>query len=246
MSVLHIKEKKMGNYRTEKFDKALKEFHHYQKHPQMIPFVGKYWGEHKKLLVVGESHYLPPESKIDAKNNWYNIDADSLSFDEKLWTSTALLLDQHAGTNQHYESKGHMHWKNIELAILESGFHPADTTNMFSYIAFMDFFQRPSQITGESIDNMEKDNEIANETLQFVQKVIQFDYLFFTSSKAWEEFDEDILEKSPIDMGYSSHPACHWWNIKTQTYYGSSASNKMTGKESFIHFLQKNKILETV
>jgi hypothetical protein len=43
---------------NERYYKKLLAIPHYQKHPQMRPFVGKKFGNKKKLLIIAESHFL--------------------------------------------------------------------------------------------------------------------------------------------------------------------------------------------
>ena len=45
---------------------------------------------HKRLLVIGESHYLPPDSTIHRDpGRWYRSRQEELSGEEVRWASTA-------------------------------------------------------------------------------------------------------------------------------------------------------------
>ena len=89
---------------TEKFDEDFLEIGtydedptdigFYRNFPQMMPWVGCEFGnkEQKKILFIGESHYLPEDTQEDllTPNGWYNqgefsLDEDS---DEFGWTNT--------------------------------------------------------------------------------------------------------------------------------------------------------------
>lgn len=226
--------------RTIEYDEDLKSnIKHYANHKQMLPFIGKYWGKFKKLLIIGESHYLPPETKKKTIKNWYKLTSDQLTEDEYWWTATAELLDI-AGENQIYKSKGHLIWKNIELAIIQSGFNPSDKTNLFQYVSYMNLFQRPAQNTGDSIIYNDDDVVFANNVLKEVCSIIKPEYLFFVSSKAYS-VSENIDE---VVIGHSCHPSCKWWNMKSKSYTFATQTKPLTGKESFIRFLKHYKIFE--
>jgi len=225
--------------RTLEFDELFKKnINHYSKHKQMIPFVGKYWGQYKKLLIIGESHYLPKESDKGMIKNWYKLTSEQLSEDEYWWTATAELLDI-AGKNQVYKSKGHLIWKNIELAMIESGFNLKEKSNMFQYVSYMNFFQKPAQNTGDSIIYNDEDVIFANTILKDVCSIIKPEYIFFVSSKAYSV--SESIDNTTI--GHSCHPSCRWWNMKSKSYSFATTKKPLTGKESFIKFLQKYNIL---
>ena len=62
----------------------------YQKHPYMKPFIGERFDSelHKKLLIVGESHYLPATSTVHLNiDDWYAGNCD-VSDEEKEWCNT--------------------------------------------------------------------------------------------------------------------------------------------------------------
>jgi hypothetical protein len=221
--------------RTDDYKSKLENVAHFMKHPQMMPFIGKYWGNYSKLLIVAESHYLDRNKQnSELIKNWYEITSDALDHNQKEWTFTSKLFNE--VKDRHYPKKGHTIFRNIEQAILDSGFKPNDTCNMFRYVSYMNFFQRPAEKTGGSINVSEEDVKIANDTLQDVVKIIQPDYIFFLSKKAWDSFEKSSFEKEK--RGHSCHPTSAHWNIES-TKYGNR-----TGKGAFIHFIQKNKIFE--
>ncbi len=230
--------------KTNSYDDEFFKFSHYSSHPQMIPFVGQFWNiMPKKLLVLGESHYLPKDSDKNIIENWYSINDSNLSALEKCYTNTAEMINE-AGHFQKYKYKGHGIWKNIELAILESGFRPSDTSNMFKYISFMNFFQRPAMINGESIIPNEQDLIMANKTLDYVISILKPDFIFFTTSKSWYRFNKDLFDINFV--GHSSHPTSKWWNRKCKSYTNLYLRDNLTGKESFVDFIKYNGIFDSV
>ena len=64
---------------------------HLRRFPCMHPWIGSRYRDdrHKRLLVVGESHYLPPESTIHHDpDRWYRSSQAELSEEEVRWAST--------------------------------------------------------------------------------------------------------------------------------------------------------------
>jgi len=229
--------------------KKIQEIAHYKKHPQMIPFIGEYWGKTGKLLVVGESHYLndndEKSSKIENKKiwkNWYNITSKELTPDQLRWTSTAPMIDEAIRDDYYYPGWGV--WRYTKDAILETGFNPdkSNTSKILCFIAYMNFFQRPALKSGESIVFNNEDINIANETLNNVVDIVKAEYLFFVSSTAWKNFDKGLLKDKII--GHSCHPTCRWWNMESKTYTKPKTKEKITGKESFKYFIKTNKIFD--
>jgi hypothetical protein len=231
------------NNRTNKFDQELKSIKHFQNHPQMIPFIGNQWGKkHKKILIVAESHYIENRN-IDVYreivNNWYDTHYSKLSENDKIWTSTADIID-----NSKYleggESNGHRIYLHLDKALIESGLDRINNEKMFQYVSFMNFFQRPADSESESIIVNQKDQQIANETLKEVINVIKPEFVFFVSSNAWEFYDKSIFDKTKT--GHSCHPISKWWNRKASCYTDVNNLGKLTGKESFVNFIKKNQV----
>jgi hypothetical protein len=224
---------------TNEYNKYFASYDHYKKHPQMMPFIGKYWNNSKKILVIGESHYLDPDFDVEIIKDWYNFYVNELDGDDYEyaygWTNTANIVDT---TN--YKSKGHGLYRNIDIAIRETGFTP--TENIFCYISFYNFFQRPAEKTGDSIIITNDDIRIANETLSFIIDIISPNYLFFVSSKSWQHYNNNIFNNENI--GHSAHPSCQWWNMPSSKYTKYFSKKTVTGKESFMDFIKYHKIFE--
>jgi hypothetical protein len=102
----------------------------------------------------------------------------------------------------------------------------------------MNFFQRPAEKSHQSIRVNEHDKDIANGTLKYVCEILEPDFLFFISRKAWRSYNNDIFHGT---IGNSAHPTCAWWNRTNQADHGK------TGKKSFQDFICDNKIFtETI
>ena len=200
------------------FDEKLKEWWFYEKHPQLLPFIGKNYGNGKfnKLLIIGESHYIESRKKEEWDNiikNWYEISNSDLSHNDIGWTTTR-------GTITESEARFN---GNIRSVLRELG-------EDLSSISFMNFFQRPAYYK-QSIEHSKKDIEIANETLRLVCDIILPDCLLFVSKKSYWKFDRnsDVFQNKKIEA--VSHPACAWW-------YKNGGKH---GKQKFIDFI-KNEV----
>jgi hypothetical protein len=110
----------------------------------MKPFIGKYWGNpYKKLLIIGESHYLPPNGE-EVSKRWYDSCIEWEDPEDIAYTNTAAIVDK-----TDYKSPGNSVYRNIDYAIQETGFKPSG--NIFCYLAYMNSFQRLAEETGKSI-----------------------------------------------------------------------------------------------
>jgi hypothetical protein len=232
------------NY-SDKFGKKFMDFEHFKKFPQLKPWVGKEY-EKYGVLFIGESHYLPRDSKIHLKTDiWYNSSVNDLSNKEKAYTDTANIIS--SGNNRKWNSKGHSIFRNIEEAIIERGFIPENNNNLFRYAAFYNFFQRPAY-AGSSLDPDNVDKKIALETFNYIMNIIKPKYIMVLSKKPWVILrnnkaiiwdnnkrkylsdNESISERFP-------HPGCAWWNKESKKYQLNRDGVKRTGKKKFIEFL---------
>ena len=91
---------------------------HYEKYPMMKPWVGSNYlsDKHKKLLVLGESHYLPKESiKSHDVDAWYSGSEDSLDAEEKRWIRTRQIIKKIVDNN--YCNSAHGIFRNTAKAV---------------------------------------------------------------------------------------------------------------------------------
>lgn len=226
--------------RSKQYDVQLQKIEHYQKHPQMIPFIGCNYGKKKKLLIVGESHFCHEGTDKNIVENWYNINSSNLNQDLVDFTSTSVILNYNINEDRFYGS--HKIYYQIYSAIKETGFVLENLPDKYSltYISYMNFFQRPALQTGDSIKTNKKDIEIAISVFNDVRKIIQPDYIFFVSKLAYN----NCFVNDKNDFGHSCHPCCSWWNRKCSKYTKPKEQNSITGKESFKYFIKANKIFD--
>jgi len=199
----------------------------------MIPFIGNHYTSTKaKILVIGESHYLPHNSTIhlDA-DEWYNsVSAQMLSDVERAWSNTSQIVRSHIdGTER---SRAHRLYYNIEAALRETLGHEADTENYLECVSFYNYFQRPAEY-GVSIKHQDIDDVFAFNHLNSLHREIQFDSAIFTSKLAhnsWRRANK--LKPAQYQTFRTTHPSCSWWNrVHNNTFQGENV--KCTGKEAF-------------
>lgn len=217
-----------AQYTTE-FDSELECIEHYQKHPQMMPFVGTDYGKHgPRVLVIGESHYLQPKSTIHLNPDvWYAssvADLDNAALDDtrrEYWaTHTRACLTKKGPT---WKKKSFTIFRNLEAALIEAGYPIAD--NALRYVAFMNGFQRPA-VSRLSIKDTPLDREHSVKTVQSVIAVLAPEHVIFVSRKAYKA----LGKKLSIDSHATPHPASPWWN---------RASKRGTGKAQFVALMQQ-------
>lgn len=228
---------------TTDFDDKLIEINIYKKHSQLLPLIGNnYLNQKKKVIFIGESHYLPHASQIhENSETWYNSNVSQLNLCEKEWTNTR--HNAGSGVNQKYQSKAFRIYQNIEKSIINIGFTPQLMDNMFRYCCFYNYFQRPAK-TGMSLNNDMNDDEVAINTFNSLVEILKFDFAFFVSRKAYHSFRAN--EKCGLYFNLHNtfslpHPGSIWWNRKSRRYLNQNYE-PMTGKENFQMLLRENGI----
>lgn len=240
------------NYCNE-FEESFKEHSHYSKHQQMIPWVG-YNYKKIKVLIIGESHYLPEKSSIHLDSEkWYASSYSDLSIDEKSWTNTAGIISYRIESAK--TPKGHTIYLNLEQAIHELGFYPQ--SNVFEYLSFYNFFQRPA-IYKQSLDFDNTDVQISIEVFKHVLQILEPKVICFVSKKPWEvckksevviwngEINRYVTFDNITPVDYFPHPASQWWNRQSDQYQLFNDGIKRTGKQKFIDFLKKQNIFSNI
>ena len=191
------------------FDTSLKAISHYQAYPAMLPFVGKEYvsEQHKKVLVIAESHYLPEESTAhhDAEA-WYAGSQENLNDKEIAYINTREVIIWQ-------EEKKQLPGK-INQEIEGAGFGESKPGKQ--HIAFMNAFQRPSieRQTMKGHDT-EKDISVSSGIICHVVDILKPDMVIFASKYAWEKFHTAIGERAKTEWVY--HPTGgqgQWWPKK--------------------------------
>lgn len=237
----------MEEYRDISFNSKLLEIEHFKHYPQMIPFVGKNYKE-TKLLVIAESHYLPPKTEyFDPKklsDAWYGYGTNPIP---ETWNDhnngLVNLKDQVDSFNsENYENKPYPKencycwvdytWTAKIIAAVEWNykgghriyFSLKDVLKKERLVncAFMNFFQRPVPASKEGVSMknfiIKEDIEVAGDTLQRVCEILKPDKIFFASSCAWDNFNIYINKKG-LRSGCSDNS---WQVIKMKDCFNSA------------------------
>ena len=239
---------------TTQFDRELvSSVPLYRHYPQLLPLIGPEFGHFgKRLLLIGESHYLPHLDESGREitihhhdESWYQANENLLDTTQKKWLNTR--ENAGSGENQKYTSRAYSIYRNIEYAIKESGFKPSDTSNMFNYVAYANYFLRPAR-TGVSLQVTGKDSKVSYDTFRSLAQILEVDYLYFVSKLAWRSFmymneDRDRLDQAQVRV--FPHPASSWWN-RTSPAYSIEPGKPLIGKQFFIAALQRDQIFRTI
>lgn len=161
------------------FDNQFDNISFYQIHPFMRPFVGDNYrsSKHKKLLIVGENHYMPPKSTFHHNaNDWYNQPA--LSNEEEGYCNTKIACEK---------------LKNLFVQKINDflkGFYKGPK-NVLQEIAFCNFYLRPADYE-QNMKNLWKkfngskiDKEYALKVFPKILDVLQPDVIVFCGQIVW-------------------------------------------------------------
>lgn len=205
---------------------------HYEKYPNLKPWIGKKFdnGDTKKLLVIGESHYLPSGSTAASYiEEWYKNEQTSLNDEEKSWINTSGIINKNLSKN--FPKKEHWIYRNVAREINKKFFCYSNSAEIFHHIAFMNYFQRPAECQGGSIQVEKIDIEKSEIVVLDVIHTLKPDLVAFCSSKAGK-YGKSVIAKEGLKVTVAPHPSCRWWNTQVEKYDGY-------GRDIIPNFLDK-------
>ena len=215
------------NPTSKAFDLSLMEIAQYQSFPAMLPFVGQgYVSENRpKLLIIGESFYLPDYSTLQ-KNacEWYSANQDLLTKDEVEWIDCRGLLECD------WKSGGQRMYAEISRCLGEIDLPSIDRP--VSNICYANTFMRPAT-DGESFKHCceERDVVVSIATLTRVIAALTPDLVIFASKYAWDVVGWSLAKQIPgITFDFVCHPIDpRHWNVTSYEH----------GRKKFITLLNK-------
>jgi len=225
---------------TEKYDdEIINRLPYYQNYSEMKPFIGKFWDSlSPKILLVGESHYLPKESNIVSNpETWYIGNSKNFTESEKFHISTRKIFEE--ADRGEIRKRGYSYFKNMKKAVKESNLSFKDNDLLFPYFSFYNYFLRVAEETGKSIKVKPKDEEVAMKTFIELYDILKPDKVIFVSRKANGIFKTAYAkrEHKPFDTKYiRSVPhasASSYWNRISEKY------ENHTGRQWFIQLLNE-------
>lgn len=222
---------------TGEYDDQLLKIEHYRRYPNMLPWVGKYYGsKYPKTIFVGESHYLPDEStaQLDIAK-WYNSTQEKLRKQELEWINTREVVRNNFDNNPIWQRPAAVMY---ELGVLP----PPKSQNVLEYFAFFNFFQRPAEKTGKGIAISDEDHTRANDVFRENLRILKPSVVIFLSMLAWNNSERQSLPDIRFD--FVPHPGSRWWNMPAEGY-AINRSGPLTGSERFrrlvkAHLLTRN------
>lgn len=183
----------------------------FEAYPMMRPHVGeRYRRTTPKLLLVGESHYLPTDSTQHlAGEGWYRGTAASLSAQEREWIDTSGVVRSAAASG--FRKKGHVIFKRTFETINAELFDHENAAEVAKDVAFCNFFLRPAR-TGLSLAVEAADIDIANAALAVHYRQLDPTAIVFLSTFARRH------AKPPTGSTVFAvpHPASAWWNRRSR------------------------------
>lgn len=166
----------MSIYCSTEFDERFAHIDHYRIFPEMLPWVGvNYALSFKKLLVVGESHYLPTGRTVHHDSEGWYRRSNELQLDELRGIKTRGTIGNGIGINpsKSWKIKSKTIYRNVERALLNSTMFNVAPQTAFTEVAFMNYFQRPGHTSGDSIHVNQLDKEVSVVVFSEVVRIIQ-------------------------------------------------------------------------
>ena len=125
---------------------------HLQRFPCMSPWVGNRYRDrhHRRLLVMGESHYLPEGSIIHHDpRTWYGSREEELSEEERDWVDTngCLTTKERERAGKSYKAgRIFVGISKVVKEILTNNKVSLDEKEFpLDHVAYYNYFQRPSR-----------------------------------------------------------------------------------------------------
>lgn len=205
------------------FDSQLMGADHFTLYPNYLPWVGMgYRKAALKILLLGESHYLPDGvSYHHDADAWYS-GIQIASAEDLKWMTTRNIIRN--GLRNDWKGPSKTIYRNLSSALTSVGFSPEG--DPFVRLAYMNFFQRPAETTGCSIRPTDIDRQVSAATVTHVASCLQPNLVVFCSSLAWRAANEQrllmTLKSQGCGVGSIPHPASAWWNRKSLTRGGRS------------------------
>ena len=213
------------------YDEQFSGVGHFQLYPELYPWVGQSFHSHcRRILVVGESHYLKPDSDYHHDASAWYAGIDIKVRPDRAWTITRDIITN--GLANQWRGKSKSIYRNIEAAAVDAGVSASTSDSSFHSMAFMNYFQRPAQVSGKSIVVSALDKSHSSAVLNAVLDILNPQIVIFCSVLAWRAAQESVQGHQHVRFAFTPHPATRWWHTPMRKYKGKS------GRQIFIEALQ--------
>ena len=212
-----------------RYDQDLAAIDHLSRIPAMMPFVGKDYihASHKRLLLIGESGYFPPESTCHkSPDDWYRLHQSELNEEELCYLNWRSLI------GNEWTHNGHEMYREINRFMRE--ITQSDEPRAVSHAAYVNAFFRPATEPGESIKHSltSLDIEQGLSTTGEIIDCLQADVVVFLSKFTWDTFGWQLAASKPnVKMEFTAHAADRRWFHRR---------NYPHAKPKLMEFLQAN------
>lgn len=173
----------------------------------------------KKLLLVGESHYLKETSDYHHDPERWYAGVSVSDKDDWGWIKTRNIISN--GIQTKWGDRSKAIYRNIEKALFESLMFEKKPLSAFTEVAFMNYFQRPAERTGKSIKVSQRDAEVSYAVFQSVINAIAPNIIIFTSSLAWQHARKSEAKMFLDKRGVSYARAPSSWNAVVEQSFKS-------------------------
>lgn len=202
----------------------------YERYPMMKPFVGKRYvpGDPGSLLLIGESHYFPPDStQHQSAESWYRGNESTLiRMEERSWINTSEIIE--GSRAQNFSNKSHSIYRKSFLEINKNGPNYQDYCSVADIVVFYNYFLRPG-LTGASLQVVEEDRQIANEVFELVFAEYRPSAIVFLSKLAFRSWMTGPARSISVPFAATPHPGCLHWN-RVSASYGGKCGREVLGE----------------
>jgi serine/threonine protein kinase len=211
---------------TTEYDAALQAaLPHLANYSRMLPYVGSKWKKSSnRVLVIGDSHYMPPErvpgkkTNTNKLTNLASVEAVSFYPERKLTKGfpNPLKYDSQAG---------------LETIFL----HCHDLVNYFESMAYYNYFQPQTFVTAKILKQYKHPHDMAFQTLKTITRILQPHTIVFIRWAAWTSFKNELAEDDDIGMlydlviDYTCHPGSIYWYNNVKSYGNQTGYAKFMG-----------------
>lgn len=196
-----------------RYDEQLSAAPHLALYPNLMPWVGAgFASADLKVLLLVESHYLMETTTYhhDAEAWYAGVSLDTTT--DIGWMRTRSIIRK--GIELNWAGKSKTIYRNLSTELQHTGFGAGRAP--FESLAYMNFFQRPAEKTGDSIQVKEVDRKVSSATVAHVVACLRPNLVVFCRKLAWRVASDEglvlALREKGIAVGNTPHPASAWWN----------------------------------
>ena len=196
------------------YDELLMQIQVYALHNELLTFVGAgYRASALKILFVAESHYVENCTWEDYKKaRWYEqkLPPENPFFAERGAFDTRGVVKSWINDERKDAAYNVFRFPSEILMQNRNFSHCTTAPDVFHHVAFMNYYQRPSLMRGESILPDDMDKRFAATTLDEVINILKPTAVIFLSKTAYWEY---LNHHPAFEKIYTvAHPCSPWWN----------------------------------